>query len=73
MTVQQLPTKKAELPCLGTLCLSLLLFFTFAMLLRRADAATACMREGHKLSLRPYFAAKLMQAILCPILLFILT
>lgn len=52
MTVQQLPTKKAELPRVGTLCLSLLLFFTFAMLLRRADVATACMREGLSLCAR---------------------
>lgn len=46
MTLQHPQTKKAERPCFGTLCLLLLLFFTLAMLLRRADVATACMREG---------------------------
>ena len=52
MTLQHLPTKKAEHPRAGTLCLLLLLLFTFAMLLRRADVTTACMREGLSLCAR---------------------
>ena len=46
MTLQQAYTKKAERPRLGTVCLSILLFFSFALMLRRADVATNCMRQG---------------------------
>lgn len=52
MTRQTIHTKKAELPKAGAICLSLLLFFCFALLLRRADVATTCMREGLALCAR---------------------
>ena len=46
MTLQQAYTKKAEHHRLGAVCLSILLFFCFALMLRRADIATNCMRQG---------------------------
>lgn len=52
MTRQAIHTKKAERPKVGAVCLSLLLFFTFALLLRRADIATACMKDGLALCAR---------------------
>ena len=52
MTLQQAYTKKAERPRLGTVCLSILLFFSFALMLRRADVATNCMRQGLSLCAR---------------------
>ena len=52
MTRQTIHTKKAELPKAGAICLSLFLFFCFALLLRRADVATSCMREGLALCVR---------------------
>lgn len=52
MTRQTIHTKKAELPKAGAICLSLLLFFCFALLLRRADVATSCMKEGLALCAR---------------------
>lgn len=52
MTLQQAHTKKAERPRLGTVCLSLLLFFCLALMLRRADVAAECMREGLSLCAR---------------------
>ena len=52
MTRQAIHTKKAEFPKAGAICLSLLLFFCFALLLRRADVATSCMREGLTLCAR---------------------
>lgn len=52
MTRQLWQTKKAERPKLGALCLSLLLFFSLALMLRRADVAANCMREGLTLCAR---------------------
>ena len=52
MTVQQAYAKKAERPRLGTVCLSLLLFFSLVLMLRRADVAAQCMREGLSLCAR---------------------
>ena len=52
MTRQLWQTKKAECPKLGALCLSLLLFFSFALMLRRADVAANYMREGLTLCAR---------------------
>lgn len=46
MTLQSAHRKKAERPRMGTICLILLLLFSLALLLRRADVATNCMREG---------------------------
>jgi len=52
MTLQQAYTKKAERPRLGAICLSILLFFSLALMLRRADLAASCMREGLSLCAR---------------------
>ena len=52
MTRQLCHTKKADRPRTGTVCLSLLLFFTLALMLRRADVATECMRKGLSLCAR---------------------
>jgi sporulation integral membrane protein YlbJ len=52
MTRQPWQTKKAERPKLGGLCLSLLLFFSLALMLRRADVAANYMREGLTLCAR---------------------
>lgn len=52
MTRQLWQTKKAERPKLGALCLSLLLFFSLALMLRRADVAANYMREGLTLCAR---------------------
>ena len=52
MTRQAKHNKKAEPPKAGAVCLSLLLFFSFAFLLRRADIATSCMKEGLALCAR---------------------
>ena len=52
MTRQAKHNKKAEPPKAGAVCLSLLLFFSFAFLLRRADIDTNCMREGLALCAR---------------------
>ena len=46
MTLQQAYTKKADRPRLGAICLGLLLFCALALMLRRADVAAECMREG---------------------------
>ncbi|MBR5119718.1 MAG: hypothetical protein IKV02_01850 [Clostridia bacterium] len=52
MTLQQAHTKKVTRPRIGTICLSVLLLFTLALMLRRADIAANCMREGLTLSAR---------------------
>ena len=52
MTEQTMHKKVAERPRVGTICLSLLLFFCFALLLRRADVATAGMQKGLSLCAR---------------------
>ena len=52
MTLQQTHTKKVTRPRIGTICLSVLLLFTLALMLRRADIAANCMREGLTLSAR---------------------
>ena len=52
MTMQLWHTKKAERPKLGIICLTLLLFFSLALMLRRADIAANCMREGLALCAR---------------------
>ena len=52
MTEQTMHKKAAEHPRAGTICLSLLLFFCFALLLRRADVATAGMQKGLSLCAR---------------------
>ena len=52
MTAQPTRTKTAERPRFGALCLSLLLFFSLALMLRRADIAAGCMREGLALCAR---------------------
>ena len=52
MTGERTHIKKAEYPHVGTICLSLLLFFCFALLLRRADVATAGMQKGLSLCAR---------------------
>lgn len=52
MTLQPTHIKKAEHPRLGSICLSLLLFFSLALMLRRADVAAKCMREGLSLCAR---------------------
>ncbi len=52
MTAHQAHTKKAERPHWGSLCLVFLLLFNFFLLLRRADVATNCMREGLQLCAR---------------------
>ncbi len=52
MTRQPALTKKAERPRFGTLCLVLLLFFSLALMLRRADVAANCMRESLSLCAR---------------------
>ena len=52
MTLLQAHTKKADRPRLGTVCLSFLLFFCFALMLRRADVAASCMRRGLSLCAR---------------------
>ena len=46
MTRQLTHRKKAEKPPLGAICFSLLLFFCFALMLRRADIAALCMQTG---------------------------
>lgn len=52
MTRGDTPTKKAERPRWGTFCLVFLLLFSLALLLRRADIASGCMREGLSLCAR---------------------
>lgn len=52
MTLQQVHVKRASRPKLGAICLSLLLFFSLALMLRRADVAANCMREGLSLCAR---------------------
>ena len=52
MTLQQAHIKKAEHPRWGTFCLVFLLLFSLALLLRRADVAADCMREGLALCAR---------------------
>ncbi len=52
MTGERTHIKKAEYPRVGTICLSLLLFFCFALLLRRADVATTGMQKGLSLCAR---------------------
>ncbi len=52
MTRQAVYIKKAERPRLGTVCLTLLLFFSLTLMLRRADIATNSMREGLALCAR---------------------
>lgn len=52
MTRQLWHAKKAEHPRLGAICLTLLLFFSLALMLRRADVAASCMREGLSLCAR---------------------
>ena len=52
MTKQLWHAKKAEHPRLGAICLTLLLFFSLALMLRRADVAANCMREGLSLCAR---------------------
>ena len=52
MTFPQTQIKKAERPRAGTICLSVLLFFCFALRLRRADVATAGMQKGLSLCAR---------------------
>lgn len=52
MTLQKAHKKRAIRPQIGVICLSLLLFFTLALMLRRADIAANCMREGLILSAR---------------------
>lgn len=52
MTREPIHTKKAERPRLGTFCLVFLLLFSLALLLRRADVAADCMREGLALCAR---------------------
>ena len=46
MTRQLAHIKKAERPRLGLFCLAFLLVFSLALLLRRADVARDCMRQG---------------------------
>ncbi len=52
MTLQPAHVKKAERPRVGGICLILLLLFSLALLLRRADLAADCMREGLSLCAR---------------------
>ncbi len=52
MTKHWAYTKKAEHPQWGSLCLVFLLLFSFFLLLRRADVATACMQDGLSLCAR---------------------
>lgn len=52
MTLQKVQTKKAERPRLGAICLAFFILFSFALLLRRADVATDCMKEGLSLCAR---------------------
>lgn len=52
MTLQKVYTKKAERPRPGTVCLSILLFFSFTLMLRRADVAASCMQKGLSLCAR---------------------
>ena len=52
MTSRTVHIKKAEPPRLGALCLALLLFFSLALMLRRADIATDSMRKGLALCAR---------------------
>jgi sporulation integral membrane protein YlbJ len=52
MTKNWAYTKKAEHPQWGSLCLVFLLLFSFFLLLRRADVATACMQDGLSLCAR---------------------
>lgn len=52
MTQQLTETKKGNRPRAGVICLILLLFFSLALLLRRADVAADCMREGLSLCAR---------------------
>ena len=46
MTRQLAHIKRAERPRLGLFCLAFLLVFSLALLLRRADVARDCMRQG---------------------------
>lgn len=52
MTLQQIHIKKAERPRLGVICLTILLLFCIALMLKRADVAARCMREGLSLCAR---------------------
>ena len=52
MTQRLTETKKANRPRVGAICLVLLLFFSLALLLRRADVAANAMREGLSLCAR---------------------
>ena len=52
MTLQKVHKKRAIRPRIGAVCLSVLLFFTLALMLRRADVAANCMLEGLSLSAR---------------------
>ena len=52
MTLQAAHIKKADRPRLGAFCLLFLLVFSLALLLRRADVAANCMREGLSLCAR---------------------
>ena len=52
MTRQLRQTKQIERTKFGGLCLSLLLFFCLALMLRRADVAANYMREGLTLCAR---------------------
>ena len=52
MTQRLIETKKANRPRAGGICLVLLLFFSLALLLRRADVAANSMREGLSLCAR---------------------
>ena len=52
MTGQFTYIKKAERPRSGVLCLVFLLFFSIALMLRRADVAADCMRKGLSLCAR---------------------
>lgn len=52
MTLQSVHIKKTERPPLGVLCLLFLLLFSLSLLLRRADVAADCMRDGLSLCAR---------------------
>ena len=52
MTLQQTRIKSAELPSFASIALAFLLLFSLALLLRRADVATACMQNGLSLCAR---------------------
>ena len=52
MTLQQIHIKKAERPRLGGICLTVLLLFCIVLMLKRADVATMCMKDGLSLCAR---------------------